>query len=84
MTAHNSRNTSNSRNDSKNAFNSRKASRVTAGLPATACSKGTAEMLKTPLVTPGTSAIAIPLFFSAATPSADHSLICGQTNQVEK
>jgi hypothetical protein len=31
---------------------------VTAGPPATACSKGTAETPTTPLVTPGTSAIA--------------------------
>ncbi len=31
---------------------------VTAGPPATACLKGTAEMPTTPLVTPGTSAIA--------------------------
>ena len=31
---------------------------VIAGPPATACLKGTAEMLTTPLVTPGTSAIA--------------------------
>jgi len=31
---------------------------VTAGPPATACLKGTAEMLTTPLVTPGMSAIA--------------------------
>jgi hypothetical protein len=31
---------------------------VTAGLPATSCSKGTAEMPTTPLVTPGMSAIA--------------------------
>ena len=31
---------------------------VTAGTPATACSKGTAETPTTPMVTPGTSAIA--------------------------
>jgi hypothetical protein len=31
---------------------------VTAGLPVTACSKGTAEMPTTPLVSPGASAIA--------------------------
>jgi hypothetical protein len=31
---------------------------LTAGPPATACSKGRAETLTTPLVTPGTSAIA--------------------------
>jgi hypothetical protein len=33
---------------------------VTAGLPATAYCKGTAEMLTTPLVAPGMSAIAEP------------------------